>query len=44
VLRAADLTRTQIVQTARNAFTIAWPPGADRARYLAGLAAYDAER
>jgi adenine deaminase len=40
---AAGLTRQQIVQTARNAFTIAWLGEGDRARYLGDLAAYAAD-
>jgi adenine deaminase len=42
VADAAQLSRQQIVQTARNAFTIAWLPQEDRARYLDDLAAYAA--
>jgi adenine deaminase len=40
---AAGLTKQQIVQTARNAFTIAWLAEGDRARYLDDLAAYAAD-
>lgn len=40
---AAGLTKEQIVQTARNAFTIAWLGEGDRARYLGDLAAYAAD-
>jgi len=40
VTDAAGLTRQQLVQAVRNAFTIAWLPEADRARYLAELAEY----
>ena len=37
---AMDLTRDEIVQLARNAFTIAWLSEQDRNRYLAALEAY----
>jgi adenosine deaminase len=37
---AANLTRQQIAQAVRNAFTIAWLGKADRDRYLRDLAAY----
>jgi adenine deaminase len=40
VAAAAGLTRRQIVQIVRNAFTIAWLEEADRTRYLGELAAY----
>jgi adenosine deaminase len=36
----ANLTRQQIAQTVRNAFTIAWLGKADKDRYLRDLAAY----
>jgi adenine deaminase len=39
-LAAAQLGEQQIVQAVRNAFTIAWLPEDDRARYLNDLAAY----
>ena len=40
VTHAANLTKQQIVQTVRNAFTIAWLAETDRDRYLEELAAY----
>lgn len=40
VAAAAHLGRQQIVRAVRNAFTIAWLPEGDRARYLRDLAAY----
>jgi adenine deaminase len=40
VADAAQLGEQQIVQAVRNAFTIAWLPEDDRARYLRDLAAY----
>ena len=40
VADAAHLGKQQIVQAVRNAFTIAWLPEDDRARYLHDLAAY----
>ena len=40
VADAAKLTRQQVAQTVRNAFTIAWLGEADRDRYLRDLAAY----
>lgn len=40
VAQAAPLRKQQIVQAVRNAFTIAWLPEDDRARYLDDLAAY----
>jgi adenine deaminase len=42
VAEAAPLDRQQIVQAVRNAFTIAWLPEDDRARYLGDLTAYAA--
>jgi adenine deaminase len=42
VTDAANLTRQQVVQAVRNAFTIAWLPDTDRAQYLEDLAAYTA--
>jgi adenine deaminase len=42
VAEAAQLSKQQIVQAVRNAFTIAWLPGDDKARYLHDLAAYAA--
>ncbi len=43
VTDAVNLTKQQIAQTARNAFTIAWISETDRAQYLEGLAAYAAD-
>jgi adenine deaminase len=40
---AANLTRDEIVQLARNAFTTSWLDGADRDRYLESLEEYAAE-
>jgi adenine deaminase len=40
VADAAQLGEQQIVQAVRNAFTIAWLPEDDRARYLRDLASY----
>jgi len=40
VAGAADLTKQDIVQIVRNAFTIAWLGETDRTRYLDELAAY----
>ena len=37
---AVDLTRDEVVQLGRNAFTIAWLAEQDRNRYLAALEAY----
>jgi adenosine deaminase len=42
VADAAHLSKDQIVQAVRNAFTIAWLPEDDRARYLHDLTAYAA--
>ncbi|HEY3199127.1 MAG TPA: adenosine deaminase [Actinomycetes bacterium] len=39
---AADLTRDEIVQLARNAFTIAWLPERDQQRYLDAVERYGA--
>jgi adenine deaminase len=43
VTDAANLTKQQIAQTVRNAFTIAWLEETDRAQYLEDLAAYTAD-
>ena len=40
VVNAADLTREEIAQVARNAFTIAWIGEEERGRYLQQLEAY----
>jgi adenine deaminase len=40
VINAAGLTREEITQVARNAFTIAWLGEAERSRYLQQLEAY----
>lgn len=40
--REAGLTREQLVQLARNAFTVAWLEDAERTGYLAALEAYAA--
>jgi adenine deaminase len=40
VINAAGLTRDEIAQVARNAFTIAWIGEAERSRYLQQLEAY----
>src|SRR5690606_24864431 len=40
--RAAELTRSELVQLERNAFEIAWLPDDRRARYLAELESYAA--
>lgn len=40
VQRAVNLTRDEIVQLARNAFTLSWLAGEDRNRYLDVLGAY----
>ena len=41
--RAAHLTRDELVQLERNAFTISWAAPEDRRRYLDALEAYAAE-
>ena len=40
VQEAASLSRDEVVQLARNAFTIAWLPAEDKAAYLDALEAY----
>jgi len=42
VQEAVNLTRDEIVQLARNAFTVSWMAGEDRDRYLESLEAYAA--
>jgi adenosine deaminase len=42
VEQAARLTRDELVQLARNAFTVSWLPPEDRAAYLDALEAYAA--
>ena len=42
VQRAVQLTRDEILQLSRNAFTVSWLSSADRARYLDALEAYGA--
>jgi adenosine deaminase len=39
---AVDLTRHEIVQLARNGFTVSWLAGEDRNRYLDALEEYAA--
>jgi adenosine deaminase len=41
--REVGLTRPEVVQLARNAFTVAWLEDADRARYLDALEEYAAQ-
>jgi adenosine deaminase len=43
VQRAVELSRDEIVQLGRNAFTVAWLPREDRDAYLDALEAYVAE-
>jgi adenine deaminase len=43
VERSAQLTQDEVVQLARNAFTISWLAGEDRDRYRDGLEAYAAK-
>lgn len=43
VQRAVNLTRDEIVQLARNAFTISWLARKDRDRYLDALDEYAAK-
>jgi len=43
VERAAQLTQDELVQLARNAFTVSWLPSEDRERYLDALEAYAAK-
>lgn len=43
VEKAAQLTRDELVQLARNAFTVSWLPQADRDGYLDALEAYAAQ-
>jgi adenosine deaminase len=43
VQRAVNLTRDEIVQLARNAFTVSWLAPEDRGRYLDSLEAYAAK-
>jgi adenosine deaminase len=43
VQREVDLTRDELVQLARNAFTVSWLDAGDRERYLDGLEAYASE-
>ena len=40
---AAPLTREEVVQLARNAFTVAWLPPDERDGYLAALDEYAAD-
>jgi adenosine deaminase len=42
VHEAVSMTRDEIVQLARNAFTVSWLPSEDRDRYLDSLEAYAA--
>jgi adenine deaminase len=42
VQEEADLSKTQLLQLARNSFEAAWLPRASRDRYLAELSAYAA--
>ena len=43
VQAAVQLSRDEIVQLARNAFTVSWLPREDRDGYLDALEAYAAE-
>jgi adenosine deaminase len=43
VEQAAQLTHDELVQLARNAFTVSWLPSEDRDRYLDALEAYAAK-
>jgi adenosine deaminase len=44
VQEAVNLTRDEIVELTRNAFTVSWLAGEDRDRYLDSLEAYAANR
>jgi adenosine deaminase len=43
VQEAVQLTRAEIVQLARNAFTVSWLPREERDGYLDALAVYAAK-